>query len=244
LTRLLVLADIHANAAAVRAVVDAAAADGGYDEVWCLGDVVGYGPDPSECISFVRETCSLCVAGNHDLAVAGVIGTEAFNEDAAQAVLWSRAQLTSSDKHYLAGLPLRVEHGGFTLVHGSLRDPVWEYVWSPQGVEGSLALLNSGVCLVGHTHISAVFAEGDKGAAVEEIAALENAALGDHKCLLNPGAVGQPRDGDPRASFAIIDTVARTFSLLRTPYDVRGVQSRMRERGLPHRLIERLPLGR
>jgi predicted phosphodiesterase len=244
LTRLLVLADIHANAAAERAVVEAAGAHGGYDEVWCLGDVVGYGPDPSECISFVREKCSLCVAGNHDLAVAGVIGTEAFNEDAAQAVLWSRAQLTPGEKDYLAGLPLRAEHGGFTLVHGSLRDPVWEYVWSPQVAEGSLALLNSGVCLVGHTHIPAVFAERGKEAAVEELAAPDIAALGDRKCLLNPGAVGQPRNGDPGASFAIIDTVARTFSLLRTPYDVRSVQSRMKERGLPRRLIERLSLGR
>jgi diadenosine tetraphosphatase ApaH/serine/threonine PP2A family protein phosphatase len=228
----------------MRAVLDAAGAHGGYDEVWCLGDVVGYGPDPSECISFVREKCSLCVAGNHDLAVAGVIGTEDFNEDAAQAVLWSRAQLTPGEKDYLAGLPLRVEHGRFTLVHGSLRDPVWEYVWSPQGAEGSLAVLNTGFCLVGHTHIPALYAEGGKGAGVEELAVLENAALGDRRCLLNPGAVGQPRDGDPRASFVIIDTEARTFSLLRTPYDVRGVQNRMRERGLPGRLIERLPLGR
>jgi diadenosine tetraphosphatase ApaH/serine/threonine PP2A family protein phosphatase len=242
---ILVIADIHGNMTALEAVMSDAARRAKVDDIWCLGDLVGYGPDPGDCISFLREVCNVCVAGNHDLAAAGKTDTSEFNPNAADAIGWTRRQLSKTDIDYLCNLPPRIEAHGFTLVHGSPRDPLWEYVSSLELAAENLLAFDGKYCLVGHTHRPLAFSfSGLCGHRVADpkhettIPLAEGARL-----ILNPGAVGQPRDGDPQASYAIIDDVRRTFSLFRVPYDVEAVQRRMREQQLPSSLIRRLKTG-
>jgi diadenosine tetraphosphatase ApaH/serine/threonine PP2A family protein phosphatase len=213
------------------------------DEIWCLGDVVGYGPDPGECIDFVRNSVAVCVAGNHDLAASGAIDTLSFNPYAAKAIAWTRQHLTEVDRQYLANLPRRLEDGEFTIVHGSPREPVWEYVLSREFAGENFAAFRTAGCLVGHTHVPAAFAETAPFARTLRLEEGSPLALGGRRAILNPGSVGQPRDGDPRAGYAIIDTEKHLFTLRRVAYDIEIVQSRMRAQGLPHILIERLATG-
>ncbi len=214
------------------------------DEVWCLGDIVGYGPDPRECIRLVRDTCAVCVAGNHDLAAVGTVNTFDFNAYAAEAIVWTRDQLRAEDRGYLANLPLKMVRSEFTMVHGSPRDPGQEYLYSTQTAEENFAHFGTSYCLVGHTHIPLAFSEsrisGPKVVGFERRISLP---LGEKRLILNPGAVGQPRDGDPRASYATIDTEKWGFTLRRVEYDIKAVQQRMTEHGLPRRLIDRLAIG-
>lgn len=240
-----VLADIHANLTALEAVLADIEQRGGAEEVWCPGDIIGYGPDPHECIALVRKTCKICVAGNHDLAAAGIIDISDFNEYAAAANLWTAQQLTREDIDFIKSLPLTVERGDFTIVHGSPREPIWEYIFDAATAEENIEWLTMPCCLVGHTHVPAVFAPGRSGQAtagrIEDGAEVK---LDKEWLIINPGGVGQPRDGDPRASYGLIDTNRRLFALHRVPYDIPAVQSRMRERGLPEMLWRRLEYGR
>ncbi len=244
LTRIMVIADIHANLAALEAVSADAEGRGPLDEIWCLGDLVGYGPDPGECLRFLKEKCSICVAGNHDLAAAGIIDTAGFNTYAAAAINWTRTKLSQEDRNYLGNLPLFVEREDFTLVHGSPRDPVNEYLSSTDEAMHSFHIFRTRYCLAGHTHRPTAFTR--KTASSPQVSRLRHQdviTLADDKLIINPGAVGQPRDNDPRASYGVIDFTRHQFTLHRVAYDIEPVQKRMQEQKLPVWLIERLKDG-
>jgi predicted phosphodiesterase len=237
--RVCVVSDVHGNLPALEAVLSAAAP---YDALWQLGDVVGYGPQPNEVVARLAEESAVGVRGNHDSAALGKLPTDAFNDDAREAVEWTAGQLDDSARAWLAGLPLRREVEPFTLVHGSPRDPAWEYVFSSAAARGNLEAFSTRHCLVGHTHVALVFR--DNGRRIEAL--VPNGVplgLDERRTLLNPGSVGQPRDGDPRASAMLIDTEAMTVDWLRIEYSIERVQRLMAAAKLPRRLAARLPLG-
>jgi len=243
--RIAVLADIHANLTAFKAVLADIERHSGVSETWCLGDVVGYGPDPRECIVLAQKVCRYCVAGNHDRAAIGKIDTSDFNSQAAEANEWTTQQLKPEDIRYLSNLPLTVEKGEFTLAHGSPRDPIWEYLFSTNEAAENLDAFNTSYCLVGHTHQPLVFSFGRfRESTTTKLEHESEIVLGEKRLVINPGSVGQPRDGDPRASYGIYDSTIRTFTLYRVAYDIKSVQERMRAHGLPAMLIARLEMGR
>ena len=239
----LILSDIHSNLEALTTVIDDANGNGGFDELWALGDLVGYGPDPAACIDLLRQHDARCVAGNHDLAVSGMMGVERFNEYAAAAARWTIGQLGKADVEYLQGLPLRLEMHGFTAVHGSPRDPVWEYVVNsvggPRRVRGHSYATVPRRPLPRTLHLPA----GRRPPAFR-LATTGPVDVENGRAIVNPGSVGQPRDGDPRASYAVYDSEAETITHYRVQYDIPATQRKMRERGLPHYLAERLTYGR
>jgi len=239
----LIISDIHANLAALEAVLADAPA---FDEVWCLGDLVGYGPNPNECIERVQDFSHLSLAGNHDWAVLGRLDLNNFNTEARIANTWTQSELTPVAREYLIGLPTHMEKDSFYLVHASPREPVWEYILDAKLAYANFAHFSTPICLVGHTHIPIVFELDEEQQCCETlIPPLPNPlALGPRRLILNPGSVGQPRDGDPRASYAMLDTERMTWELHRVAYPVEITQERMRARGLPRRLIERLDMGR
>lgn len=242
--RYAILADIHANLAAFTAVLEDIERRGGADELWCLGDVVGYGPEPRECIELLRRYRHRCVAGNHDRAAAGKIDIASFNENAAAACTWTAGQLEPADIEYLERLPLLDRTGDFTLVHGSPREPVLEYLVSTAAAEGNLPFLRTRFCLVGHSHIPLVFEFNEDGVCEgRELMEDEMVTLGENRLILNPGSIGQPRNGDPRSAYALYDTASGTIEARRIPYDIRATQARMAVCGLPERLRSRLDLG-
>ncbi len=242
--RYAIIADIHANLAAFTAVLDDIRQRGEMDEVWCLGDVVGYGPDPHECIELLRQTDHVCVAGNNDWAAIGKIDIAQFNPDAAAACHWTAQQLSSADAEYLKNSPLIMQEDDFTLVHGSPREPIWEYLISTGIAKENFTYFETQFCLVGHSHVPLVFSYSEGGAcSSSQFSANIGLALGRNRLIINPGAVGQPRDGNPQASYAIYDSEARLVRLYRVPYDIHSTQDRMVERGLPMRLVARLSHG-
>jgi len=242
--RYAILADIHANLAALTAVLVDIERQGEAEEIWCLGDIVGYGPDPHECITLLSQTNHICVAGNHDWAAIGKIDTSEFNPDAATAIHWTAQQLTWKDKDYLKSLPQTISKDDFTLVHGSPREPIWEYLLSISSAKENFAHFKTRYCLVGHSHVPLVFKHDEKGAcSFSQFSANIGLALAKNRLIINPGAVGQPRDGDPRASYAIYDSEARQVRLHRVAYDINVTQARMAKHNLPMRLIVRLGRG-
>jgi len=239
-----IIGDIHANLAAFIAVLDDIKQQGQVEKLWCLGDVVGYGPDPHECIELLLQTNHVCVAGNHDLAAISKVDTAEFNPDAATACHWTAQQLSPADVEYLASLPLVIEEDDFTLVHGSPREPVWEYLISTGLAKENFAYFKSQFCLVGHSHMPLIFSYDESGAcSSSQFLPNIGLALGKNRLIINPGGVGQPRDGDPRASYAIYDSETRLIRLYRVPYDIRSTQNRMVKLGLPIRLVARLEHG-
>ncbi len=241
--RCLIVSDIHGNLAAFDAVLQAAQ---GYDQVWCLGDIVGYGPDPRECIQRLRSLPFVAVAGNHDWAVANRLDLDEFNMDAQVAVAWTYEQLSPADREFLAQLPERATIGQFTLVHGSPRHPVWEYILQPSVARANFAHFDTPYCLVGHTHVPMVFALTEDGARCHTFAPRRDAAIaltGAPRMIINPGSVGQPRDGIPLAAYAILDTDAMTLTCCRQAYPIEETQRRMDAHKLPPRLIARLTFG-
>ena len=241
--RIGVVSDIHSNLAALETVV---AAMQPMDEVWCLGDIVGYGPQPNECVSTLRGLKHLAVAGNHDWAATGRMGVEEFNPYAAAAALWTRDQLAPDTRDYLVGLPIRLTSGDFTLAHGSPRDPLWEYLLGASSAGANFAHFEGPFCLVGHTHVPAIFTRADdRRVLARRIVGDEDVPLDQpgSRYILNPGSVGQPRDGDSRAAFLVVDTDRRLASWRRVVYPIEPTQERMRRAGLPPELIERLDLG-
>jgi diadenosine tetraphosphatase ApaH/serine/threonine PP2A family protein phosphatase len=240
--RYAIIADIHANLAAFRAVLEDIGHQGKADRIWCLGDVVGYGPDPHECIDLLQQTNHICVAGNHDWAAIGKIGITEFNPDAAAACQWTTRQLTPADVAYLGTLPLVIEQGEFTLVHGSPREPIWEYLTSISVAGENFAFFKTRYCLVGHSHVPLVFTKSKSGVSAGQLPGY-GATLGKERLIINPGAVGQPRDGDPRASYVIYNSEAKTVKHYRVPYDIRATQDKMVAHGLPIRLVARLSYG-
>jgi diadenosine tetraphosphatase ApaH/serine/threonine PP2A family protein phosphatase len=242
--RYAIIADIHANLAAFMAVLVDIERRGEAEEVWCLGDIVGYGPEPHQCIELLRQTNHICVAGNHDLAAVGEVDTYEFNPDAAAACQWTARQLTPQDIAYLKNLPLTIEKGDFTLAHGSPRQPIWEYILSISAAKENFAYFNSKFCLVSHSHVPLIFRYGKTGScSFSQFSTSKELLLGEERLIINPGAVGQPRDGDPRASYAIYDSEARRVNLFRVPYDIAATQAKMMEQRLPMRLVARLSHG-
>jgi predicted phosphodiesterase len=240
-----ILADIHGNYAAFDAVLKDIPQRGDVQELWCLGDLVGYGPEPHECIELLQRTNHLCVAGNHDWGAIGKIDIAAFNPDAATAIRWTAKQLNEEDKTYLKNLPTTLVKNDFTIVHGSPRGPTWEYVISSSIATQNLVFFKTKYCLLGHTHVPVVFKTDEKSGVCISSPLAENVGLmlGKQQLLINPGAVGQPRDGDPRASYALYDTESNSIKLYRVPYDIDATQRKMMKYGLPMRLVARLSHG-
>ena len=244
--RVLVVSDIHANLAALDAVLaDAKPCD--YEAVWCLGDTIGYGPEPDECVSRMRLLKPRAVVGNHDWAVLERMDTDDFNREARQAVLWTRGRLSPESLAWLSDLPSDpIIEGDFTLTHGSPRDPVWEYILYPAIAYANFAHFTTPFCLVGHTHLQTIFTMGadDHTVNMMRFKAGQPASLQrDRRTILNPGSVGQPRDNDPRAAYAILDTTKATWIPRRVLYPIEVTQAHMRAAGLPERLITRLDFG-
>ena len=240
--RVAVVSDIHGNRHALEAVLADIVRDAA-DEVWCLGDVVGYGPSPNECCSLVRERAAFALAGNHDLAVVGSLELSDFSGDAAIAARWTRDALDPANAEWLRSLATSGTRAGVEAYHGSPRDPVWDYVLSDEIALASLALTSSAVVLVGHSHVAlAVWLNGDRldGGQAPGETELE---LAERRSLLNPGSVGQPRDGDARAAWLLLDLDAQTASFRRTEYDVAAAQADSRAAGLPEVLAVRLEHG-
>jgi predicted phosphodiesterase len=246
--RILVLSDLHANGTALEAVLDAA--QGRWDISVCLGDVVGYGPDPNEVSSRIRKLGTQTIRGNHDKAVSGIMNTDDFNPVAKAAVDWTREKLDPGNMEWLKALPQGpLEAHGIVLVHGAYQDED-EYVFTPaQALEGLLDSTAS-VTFFGHTHHQGGFSHHGSTLEVLQIRPRNTesfAALrleNDRRYLLNPGSIGQPRDSDPRAGFAIADLEHHVVEFWRVPYDISAVQERMRTARLPEPLVQRLIVGR
>ena len=237
--RIAVVSDVHSNLHALEAVlaeVDAA----GIDELWCLGDIVGYGPRPNECAALLQERTAICLAGNHDLVVTGQISLATFAGEAAAAASWTKQALGDEARAFLESLAPKAAAPGAELFHGSARDPVWDYVLSDESAHWTFLATSEPLILVGHSHISLRFSPGERGATADAGTTVE---LGGARQLLNPGSVGQPRDGDPRAAWLEIDNESHRATFRRTEYSVERTQSEMREAGLPEVLAERLEHG-
>jgi diadenosine tetraphosphatase ApaH/serine/threonine PP2A family protein phosphatase len=242
--RIVIAADIHANLEAFRAVLRHAEEDGSIDRLWCPGDIVGYGPDPKECIALVRSYPFVAVAGNHDWAAAGKIRTTDFNAAAAEAAMWTSSQLGYQERRFLEQLPEVAYEGDFTLVHGSLRAPIWEYVLNMPTMEAQFRLMESPYSVIGHSHVAFLAEEGSDGRVwMSAWKDGETVNLPEARMIINPGGVGQPRDGDWRAAYALYDFDAQMVTLHRVEYDVTETQRKMREAGLPASLAERLSYG-
>jgi predicted phosphodiesterase len=238
--RIAVLSDIHSNLHALEAVL---AASGPVDAVWHLGDVVGYGPEPDGVVARLRAIGATGVKGNHDAAAVGGSEIEWFNPDARRAMEWTRTTINRATTAWLDALPQATTSGDWTLVHGSPREPIWEYVTSVPVARANLAVLESRVCLHGHTHLPVAFLEEDGRIEVVSPGDGSVLELRGRRALVNPGSVGQPRDGDPRSSFLVLDTDADTVSWHRTGYDIGAVQASMLAAGLPASLAARLSVG-
>ena len=238
--RIAVLSDIHANLVALDAVL---AAVGAVDAVWQLGDVVGYGPEPDAVVARLAELKAIGVRGNHDAAAVGGLEIDYFNHDARRAMEWTRTAIAGPTRDWLAALPERHTEGQFALVHGSPRDPTWEYITTAPVARLNLALLEVPYGLHGHTHLPSVFRDED--GLVEMLSPSDRSAieLGARRILANPGSVGQPRDGDPRASALVLDLERRTLTWHRVEYDIAATQRAMRRLKLPDRLVDRLDHG-
>jgi predicted phosphodiesterase len=241
--RILVISDLHANLTALEAVLDDA---GAVDATWCLGDVVGYGPDPNEVVEQVRAIPNLtCVLGNHDVAVLGQMDDSVFNTEARRSLLWQKRQLSDGNKGYLENLPQdSLAMDTVTLAHGSPRDPVWEYILNTLVARLNFQRFETPYCFVGHSHIQCMFQLNTEKDRVSLEAPKVNEVLTlTPRAILNPGSVGQPRDRDPRAAYAIFDPEAGTWEPRRVSYDVEVVQERIRAAKLPDKHAVRLAEG-
>ncbi len=245
--RVAVLSDIHSNRQALEAVL-AATEEAGVEQTWCLGDMVGYGAEPDACTALVRERCSTCLVGNHDLALLGALDISTFSEAAAAAVEWTRANVSEETLEFLRSLEPTASQSGVGLFHASPRDPVWEYVLSTDQAEAGFEACEERVSLIGHSHIALFFvrAAGSHGGHARGAQASDGAEveIEEGEWLLNPGSVGQPRDSDPRAAWLELDTERWLATYHRVPYEIEAAAAAIREAGLPDVLAERLVVGR
>ncbi len=235
-----VLSDIHSNAHALDAVLDRVAP---YDGVWVTGDIVGYGPHPDAVVERLRAEDAVAVLGNHDAAALGRIPTSTFNDMARIAVEWTAETMAPETREWLAEQPETRTEGDFTLVHGSPRDPLWEYLFSVPIARRNLGAFETPYCIVGHTHHQLTFR--DDGGQVEALKAGDGArlVLDERRCILNAGSVGQPRDGDPRACAMLLDTVSGEVEWRRVDYPIERTQAAIRDLPLPGSLADRLSMG-
>jgi predicted phosphodiesterase len=239
--RVAVISDVHGNRHALDAVLAAVAKDNP-DEIWCLGDLVGYGPQPNECCRAIAAFADICLAGNHDLVVLGSLSIHDFAGEAAAAARWTQGVLEPDARDFLAKLRTSGVRDNVALFHASARDPVWEYVLSEEAARWTLEATLAPLVLVGHSHVPlAIGLEGDVlagGVAPDQTVI----ALDSGRWLLNPGSVGQPRDGDPRAAYLLLESGERA-SFHRVDYPIERTQAEIRERGLPQSLAARLAEG-
>lgn len=245
--RIGIVADIHANLAALVRVLTHLKEQGAADHLWCLGDMVGYGPQPNECLDLLREHDHLGMPGNHDWGAIGRTEKVLFNEDALFVLNWTIAQLSAPNRAYLDGLVTirEVPDQPFTLVHGSPRDHIWEYLTRPVDASPCFRFFQTPYCLVGHTHVPTIFRRGaNNRVTMTSPRDGEVLALGAERLIVNPGSVGQPRNGDPRTHYAIFDMDANTITFYRREYPIVLTQARMRDLDFPPRLVRRLDVGR
>jgi predicted phosphodiesterase len=241
--RTLIISDVHANLTALNAVLEDA---GEFSRVWCLGDLVGYGPDPNQCIERVSALPDLqCVKGNHDAAILGEIETFAFNYEARASLAWLETELSAANRDWLSGLDERIAFGEVTLTHGSPRNPVWEYVLDLSTARQNMRQFDTPICLVGHTHLPCIFhMEGENPLSTRQLLMAQDEPFKlEHKSIVNPGSVGQPRDHDPRSAYLIYDDEDESWTFRRVAYDVTQVQERILAAGLPKRHAYRLEEG-
>jgi predicted phosphodiesterase len=238
-----VVSDIHSNRQAFEAVLEAVA-DSDASELWCLGDLVGYGADPDTCVELARRHTAVCLAGNHDMAVVGELPLDDFSRGASIAAQWTREVMAPANLGFLEGLRPQGQEEAIGLYHASPRDPIWEYVLSALLAELCLDAQPHRVCLIGHSHVALSFVrhEGESatGEPCREGTELD---LASGEWLLNPGSVGQPRDGDPRAAWLLLDLDDHSASYRRTRYDVAGAAAAIKAARLPNSLAERLEYG-
>ena len=241
--RVAIATDIHGNRHAFEAVIDAAERDGA-EELWCLGDLVGYGGDPDASVDLARRHCSVCLAGNHDLAVVDVLSLEEFSRGAALAATWTRDVISPETREFLLSLKPEGSAQGVGLFHASPRDPVWEYVLSGLTAELCFDATDFRVSLIGHSHVALSF-DRQEGSPASGTTRKEGTELDLAKgqWLINPGSTGQPRDGDPRAAWLLLDTDRWTATYRRAEYDIAGAQAAIRAGQLPESLAERLQYG-
>jgi diadenosine tetraphosphatase ApaH/serine/threonine PP2A family protein phosphatase len=238
-----IVSDIHGNRHALEAVLaDVAGTDA--SRLWCLGDVVGYGADPNDCCTIVRDHAAVCLAGNHDMAVTGALPLDDFSRGAALAARWTQEVLDPGHREWLAGLVPQDEEEGVGLFHASPRDPIWEYVLSTLVAEMCFDAVPHGLSLIGHSHVALSFvrSEGEPATGRARRGGEEESVAGA-RWLVNPGSVGQPRDGDARAAWLLLDLDAQTVAWRRTEYDVAGAAAAIRSAHLPDSLAERLQYG-
>jgi diadenosine tetraphosphatase ApaH/serine/threonine PP2A family protein phosphatase len=240
--RVAVVSDIHSNLHALEAVLAAIDADAP-DQLWCLGDLVGYGPRPNECCAAVAERADVCLGGNHDLAVRGTIDLDEFGGDAAVAAWWTRDVLEPEAQEVLDRLAPEGSAEGVSLYHGSARNPVWEYVLNDEAALATLELTSTPLVLVGHSHVALQIVQSPDDLVGGVAPAGTERDLEGLRAVLNPGSVGQPRDGDPRAAYLLLDLEAQHASFRRVVYDIEQTQREMRDAGLPELLAARLALG-
>ena len=238
--RVAVISDVHGNAHALERVLEAISGEA-VDAIWCLGDIVGYGPQPNACASAISERAAICLAGNHDLlAIGSVVLTGDFNPDAAAAGTWTASVIDELARGFLASLAPEEHADGVDLYHASPRDPVWEYVLSEEAADAAFGLTAAPIVLVGHSHVPLAIVSEDGRIAGGHAPDGTTAELEHGRWLLNPGSVGQPRDGDPRAAWLLLDLDRGLAEFRRAAYDVAATQAEIREQGLPPSLAERL----
>jgi diadenosine tetraphosphatase ApaH/serine/threonine PP2A family protein phosphatase len=240
--RVAVLTDIHANLPALEAVLEATE-QAGLEKRWCLGDVVGYGAQPDDCAALTAEHCELSLVGNHDLAVTGEIDTEVFSASAAAAVEWTRENCDEKTMKFLKGLKPEVTDKEVGLYHASPRDPIWEYVLAVDQARECMEEQSGRVSLIGHSHVALYFTDAGNDGAGGQAPEGHQIDLSQSRWLLNPGSVGQPRDGDPRAAWLELDTEQWKATYHRVEYDIGRAAAAIREAGLPDLLAERLSVG-
>jgi diadenosine tetraphosphatase ApaH/serine/threonine PP2A family protein phosphatase len=236
------LSDIHANLPALQAVLSELDAMVHVDALWVTGDTVGYGADPSDVIALLRDRGAMLVQGNHDRAVATGEGLDWFHDQAAVAARLHTKWLSAEERDFLGGLPLTPTIGRFTLCHGSIRDPLWEYVTSASAAAASLEQATTPFACNGHTHVPALYVEEHGAVRVTPPRTGVPHPLAP-RAMLNPGSVGQPRDGDPRAAYAVLNTDDGTATFYRASYAIADAQRRIRARGLPEMFADRLAMG-
>lgn len=238
---ILIISDIHANLAAFEAVLADAA--GQWETIWCLGDIIGYGPKPNECVDLLRQHDHISLSGNHDWAALGKLDINSFNDEAQTAVRWTQAVLRDDVRTYMESLPTTLLKDPFTLVHASPRQPVWEYILDAYTAAVNFSYFDTAYCLVGHTHVPGAFEQENNRILVRQPDYGQPQTLPESRRIINPGSVGQPRDSDPRAAYALLDPETLSWEYRRVEYPIAQTQEQMQEVGMPEKLITRLAYG-
>lgn len=240
--RILVISDIHANLVAFEKVLETTKDQ--WDQIWFLGDLVGYGPSPNECVQLMQQLPHKSLSGNHDWATLGRLDIEDFNREAKAAIEWTQNMIDDNSRAYLEPLQSVEDVEPFTIAHGSPRHPVWEYILDESTASINFLYFHTSYCLVGHTHVPLIFEEKPGNHIAAYAPPYDTVVpLGRTRLILNPGSVGQPRDSDPRAAYALLDTEKMQVTFHRVEYDIKKTQTEMEKFGLPERLVARLSYG-